>query len=83
MKVGDLVKHNPANSPNPAMKSIYNDWGHQPDFNVGLVVDTKLSHGHGWEENKEKRFFKVAVAGKNLAWYETTELEAINEHQPQ
>ena len=81
MKVGDLVKHNPAKSTHPSMKKLYNDWGHERDFSVGLIVDTKVKTNCGFGDSEEKRFFAISTAGKKPAWYETSELEAINEHQ--
>lgn len=35
MKVGDIVKHDPAGS----FKAILEDWGWVPDFKTGVVVE--------------------------------------------
>ena len=43
MRVGDLVQHNPAKSLTPALIRIYEDWGHEPDFQAGLVLAIKDS----------------------------------------
>ena len=70
LKVGDLVKHNPAKSTVEAVQRIYTDWGHKSDFKAGIVVKTKDS------------FAQVLASDSTLkkpVWYEATELEVLSE----
>jgi hypothetical protein len=41
LRTGDLVEHLPSSSESPVLVAIYRDWGHTPDFHIGLIVDTK------------------------------------------
>ncbi len=69
MKVGDLVKHNPARSNNPTVKVLYEDWGYNSDFQAGIVVVVK------------EVFALVVPASDHSrpAWYQHEELEVISE----
>ena len=70
MKVGDLVKHNPARSNHPTVKALYEDWGYASDFKSGIIV---VIQGE----------FAMVVPSKNAlnkpAWYQHEELEVISE----
>ena len=80
MKVGDLVKHNPAKSTHPSMKKIYRDWGHEPAFKVGIVVaiETQLVSS---ENSSTVASVLSAKSSSTPAWYRHDELEVISEHR--
>ena len=69
MKVSDLVQHVPSRSKMPVMVKLYEDWGHTPDFEAGLVVGVKDS------------FALVLPTQTNCkpSWYQQDELEVISE----
>ena len=69
MRTGDLVKHAP--SKNSIVAKLYNDWGHDRDFNIGIVVETKES------------FVLVMPSDTKFKpkWYEHKELEVVSERK--
>lgn len=68
MNVGDLVKHNPSGSTHPTMTQIYRDWGHEPDFEVALIIEV------------EEEFARIlCTQKKKVHWYKMQELEVISE----
>lgn len=69
MKIGDLVKHLPSGSKAPALIKIYEDWGHDPDFDVGIIVE------------RQDTFASVLPCGllSKPSWYKLEELELISE----
>ena len=69
MKIGNLVKHLPAKTDVPHMVQIYEDWGHTPDFEAGIVI--RLRDNFAW----------VLPARTNAkpGWYQLEELETLSE----
>lgn len=67
-KKGDLVEHMPYKAKAPALKAIYEDWGHKPDFKTGIVISTRQD-------------FALVLpngANKKPAWYQQEELEVLS-----
>jgi len=69
LRPGDLVGHLPSKSNHPAMVKIYADWGHEPDFRVGIILETKDSFA----------LVLPCRSGVKPAWYQDLELEVISE----
>ncbi len=69
MKIGNLVRHRPSKSTKEALVKIYEDWGHTPDFEAGIVIKKKDS------------FAWVLPSRPNAkpAWYQFEELETLSE----
>lgn len=69
MSIGDLVEHLPHKSKAANLKAIYEDWGHEPDFQSGLIIETK------------DRFALVLPHRPNCkpAWYQYEELGVLSE----
>ena len=69
LNVGDLVKHHPSGSSSEAIVNIYEDWGHTPEFQAGIVI------------RKKDTFAQVLAAkpGAKPRWYQFDELEVISE----
>jgi len=68
MSIGDLVEHVPHKSKAPHLKAIYEDWGHEPDFQSGLVIEA------------QDQFSLVLPhkPGAKPAWYKNDELGMLN-----
>ena len=71
MRTGDLVRHSP--SKNSVVAKLYNDWHHERDFNIGIVVEVR--------ESPEHMFALVVPSDTNFkpGWYEYQELEVLSE----
>lgn len=68
MKVGDLVKHIPGSATNDIVRTLHVDWGHEPDFQSGIIVRTRDN-------------FAQVLASKPSAspsWYEFEELAVLS-----
>ena len=81
MKTGDMVKHSPENS---FTARLYEDWGHQRDFDIGLIVDEKpaTSMMPNTIRTSSHSAYRVVSSGRKPAWYHEQELEIINEFEP-
>ena len=69
MKIGNLVKHIPSKSTSAQMVKIYEDWGHTPDFQAGIVI--KKRDNFAW--------VLPSKPGAKPAWYQFEELEILSE----
>ena len=69
MKVGDLVAHNPSASGADAIMKIYEDWGHTPDFDAGIII--KVKESFCW--------VLPSRPGKKPSWYMNKELTVLSE----
>ena len=67
-KKGDLVEHAPYKTKAPALKAIYEDWGHEPDFKAGIVISTR----------QDFALVLPTGTGKKPAWYQLEELEVLS-----
>jgi len=65
---GDLVEHLPHRSKAPQLKAIYEDWGHEPDFQAGIII----------ESQPEFALVLPTGTGKKPAWYKKDELGIIS-----
>ena len=66
MNVGDLVKHAPVKG--GVTEKLYTDWGHEPDFKAGIVIERK----------GEFRRVLPSSTGKKPAWYDAGELVVLS-----
>ena len=67
--LGDLVKHRPSGSTVAAIQRIYSDWGHEPDFNLGVVIDVHDEFGLVLCTNE---------SSNKPRWYKLCELEILS-----
>jgi len=67
MKTGDLVRHTP--DPDGVVYNLYKDWGHEAEFTVGIIVNTKNSFAQVMPCNPAPK----------LRWYQYEELEVVSE----
>lgn len=80
MKVGDLVRHEPRENAEGAIKKIFEDWGWMPDFSSGVILEIK--------ENDGGDYAKVYYMDINLAepspsvdWYPLGQLRFLHERR--
>ena len=66
MKVGDLVEHPP--SEETLAGKMYKDWGHDRDFQAGIIIQKKESF----------RRVLPAYTGAKPAWYQVDELRVLS-----
>lgn len=67
--LGDLVKHNPWGSNSDAIKRIYHEWGHEPDFHLGVVIEVHDDFG---------LVLCTKDANNKPRWYKLCELEVLS-----
>ena len=66
---GDLVKHAPLESNRKELKAVYADFGHSPDYSLGLVLRVKKDFS---------LVLPTSPQTKKPAWYENNELVVIS-----